>query len=117
MRPFVGSCVRVEFSSLWAAVMLPVHINALYITKVYSDRNNIQVELIRLRKNIDFIAYFNTSCWQQFMKLSNRRAIGEHTSTAVNCIPPAEVALNLAFGDFERNGDIYGHWGRDEGVE
>ena len=44
-------------------------------------------------------------------KLSNRRAIGEHTSTAVNCIPPAEVALNLAFGDFERNGDIYGHWG------
>ena len=50
-------------------------------------------------------------------KLSNRRAIGEHTSTAVNCIPPAEVALNLAFGDFERNGDIYGHWGRDEGVE
>ena len=45
------------------------------------------------------------------MKLSNRRAIGEHTSTAVNCIPPAEVALNLAFGDFERNGDIYGHWG------
>ena len=50
-------------------------------------------------------------------KLSNRRAIGEHTSTAVNCIPPAEVALNLAVGDFERNGDIYGHWGRDEGVE
>ena len=50
-------------------------------------------------------------------KLSNRRAIGEHTSTAVNCIPPAEVALHLAFGDFERNGDIYGHWGRDEGVE
>ena len=44
-------------------------------------------------------------------QLSNRRAIGEHTSTAVNCIPPAEVALNLAVGDFERNGDIYGHWG------
>ena len=54
---------------------------------------------------------------RNFIKLSNRRAIGEHTSTAVNCIPPAEVALNLAFGDFERNGDIYGHWGRDEGVE
>ena len=51
------------------------------------------------------------------LTLSNRRAIGEHTSTAVNCIPPAEVALNLEFGDFERNGDIYGHWGRDEGVE
>ena len=50
-------------------------------------------------------------------QLSNRRAIGEHTSTAVNCIPPAEVALNLAFGDFEGNGYIYGHWGRDEGVE
>ena len=50
-------------------------------------------------------------------KLSNRRAIGEHTSIAVNCIPPAEVALNLAFGDFERNGDVYGHRGRDEGVE
>ena len=29
----------------------------------------------------------------------------------VYCIPPAEVALNLAVGDFERNGDIYGHWG------
>ena len=56
---------------------------------------------------------------ETYIKLSNRRAIGEHTSTAVNCIPPAEVALNLAFGDFERNGDIilYGHWGRDEGVE
>ena len=50
-------------------------------------------------------------------KLSNRRAIGEHTSIAVNCIPPAEVALNLAFGDFERNGGVYGHRGRDEGVE
>ena len=49
--------------------------------------------------------------------LSNRCAIGEHTSIAVNCIPPAEVALNLAFGDFERNGDVYGHRGRDEGVE
>ena len=24
---------------------------------------------------------------------------------------PAEVALNLAVGDFERNGDVYGHWG------
>ena len=46
------------------------------------------------------------------IKLSNRRAIGEHTSTAVNCIPPAEVALNLAFGDFERNGDI---WALGEG--
>ena len=56
-------------------------------------------------------------CIKVYIKLSNRRAIGEHTSTAVNCIPPAEVALNLAFGDFERNGDIYGHWGRDEGVE
>ena len=43
--------------------------------------------------------------------ISNRRAIGEHTSTAVNCIPPAEVALHLAVGDFERNGYIYGHWG------
>ena len=50
-------------------------------------------------------------CIMHKIKLSNRRAIGEHTSTAVNCIPPAEVALNLAVGDFERNGDIYGHWG------
>ena len=31
---------------------------------------------------------------------------------AANCIPPAEVALNLAFGDFEKNGDIYGRGGR-----
>ena len=36
---------------------------------------------------------------------------GEHTQSAANCIPPAAVALNLAFGDFVRNGDIYGHWG------
>ena len=28
---------------------------------------------------------------------------GEHTQSAANCIPPAEVALNLAVGDFERN--------------
>ena len=60
-----------------------------------------------------FCIHFPEGC----LSLSNRRAIGEHTSTAVNCIPPAEVALNLAFGDFERNGDIHGHWGRDEGVE
>ena len=33
---------------------------------------------------------------------------GEHTQSAANCIPPAEVALNLAVGDFERNGEIGG---------
>ena len=45
--------------------------------------------------------------------------LGEHTQSAANCIHPAEVALNLAFGNFEKNGDIYidGHWGRGEGVE
>ena len=32
----------------------------------------------------------------------------EHTQSAANCIPPAEVALNLAVGDFERNGEIGG---------
>ena len=32
--------------------------------------------------------------------------LGEHTQSAANCIPPAEVALNLAVGDFERNGEI-----------
>ena len=31
---------------------------------------------------------------------------GEHTQSAANCIPPAEVALNLAVGDFKRNGDM-----------
>ena len=31
----------------------------------------------------------------------------EHTQRAANCIPPAEGALNLAFGNFEKNGDIY----------
>ena len=31
---------------------------------------------------------------------------GEHTQSAANCIPPAEVALNLAVGDFERNGEM-----------
>ena len=54
---------------------------------------------------------------QIHLVLSNRRAIGEHTSTAANCIPPAEVALNLAFGDFEGNGDIIWALGRGEGVE
>ena len=33
---------------------------------------------------------------------------GEHTQRAANCIPPAEVALNLAVGDFEGNGEIGG---------
>ena len=37
---------------------------------------------------------------------------GEHTQSAANCIPPAEVALNLAVGDFERNGEM----GPGEGV-
>ena len=31
---------------------------------------------------------------------------GGHTQSAANCIPPAEVALNLAVGDFERNGEM-----------
>ena len=34
---------------------------------------------------------------------------GEHTQRAANyCTPLAEVALNLAVGDFERNGEIGG---------
>ena len=50
-------------------------------------------------------------------KLS-RRAIGGTYAERGNCIPPAEVALNLAFGNIEKNGDIY-RWalGRGEGVE
>ena len=39
--------------------------------KLYSDRNNIQVELIRLRKNIDFIAVETFQVGQQFMKLGS----------------------------------------------
>ena len=31
---------------------------------------------------------------------------GGHTQSAANCIPPAEVALNLAVGYFERNGEM-----------
>ena len=31
---------------------------------------------------------------------------GEHTQSAANCIPPAEVALNLAVADFERSGEM-----------
>ena len=31
---------------------------------------------------------------------------GEHTQSEANCIPPDEVALNSAVGDFERNGEI-----------
>ena len=34
--------------------------------KVYSDRNNILVEIIRLRKNIDFIAVAKVQVGQQF---------------------------------------------------
>ena len=44
------------------------------------------------------------------MRLSRRAIWGTYAERG-NCIPPAEVALNLAFGDFGRNGDIYGHWG------
>ena len=33
--------------------------------------------------------------------------LGEHTQSAANCIPPAAVALNLAVGDFDRNGVIW----------
>ena len=31
---------------------------------------------------------------------------GGHTQSAANCIPPAKVALNLAVGYFERNGEM-----------
>ena len=34
--------------------------------------------------------------------LEQNASIGEHTHRATNCIPPAEVALNLAVGHFER---------------
>ena len=30
----------------------------------------------------------------------------EHTQNTANCIPPAEVALNLAVRDFERDGEM-----------
>ena len=36
-----------SFSSVWAAFMLTVHINALM--KVYMERKNMQLELIRFR--------------------------------------------------------------------
>ena len=32
--------------------------------------------------------------------------LGEHSQSTANSIPPAEVALNLAVGEFERNGEI-----------
>ena len=34
--------------------------------------------------------------------------LGEQAQSAANCIPPAEVALHLAVGAFERNGKIGG---------
>ena len=34
--------------------------------------------------------------------------LGEHTKSAANCIPPAEVALDLEVADFKRNGYIEG---------
>ena len=38
--------------------------------------------------------------------LEQNASIGEHTHRATNCIPPAEVALNLAVGHFERKGEV-----------
>ena len=66
---FVPSFLRRSSSSLWSAFTLTVHINA-YIMKVYIEKNNIQVELIRFRKNsapIDFAnfevgLYFRDRC-------------------------------------------------------
>ena len=32
--------------------------------------------------------------------------VRERTHSAINCIPPAEVAWNLAVADFERSGEM-----------
>ena len=56
---FVRACFRVSFSSLWPAFTLTAHINA----KVFSDRNNIQMELIRLRKKNRLYCGWNISSW------------------------------------------------------
>ena len=78
----VRSCVRVSFSSLWA---LTVHINALYIMKVYSDRNNIQVELIHYVTNIDFSPDGKFQGGQQFMTSGSLlyRSVKSQPCTAV----------------------------------
>ena len=34
--------------------------------------------------------------------------LGGNTQSAANCIPPGEVALIFAVGDFDRNGEIGG---------
>ena len=45
--------ILASFNLFWGSCYA-VHINALSIIKVYIERNNMQVELIRVRKNIDF---------------------------------------------------------------
>ena len=52
-----------SFSSLWAAVTR-MHINALSIMKVYIERNNKHVELIRFRKKIASILTMETLTWE-----------------------------------------------------
>ena len=37
--------------------LLSMQINALLIVKVYTERNNMQVELIRYRKKVDFFTF------------------------------------------------------------
>ena len=67
-----------------------------------------------------YIIMFNCDERIPVLSCNNNSAdvqFGEHTQSAANCIPPAEVGLNLAFGDFERNGYILWALGRGEGVE
>ena len=60
LRESGHSRVRVSSSSLWADFTLTVHINALYNENVsYIVKNNVHVELIRFRKNSDFIDFTN----------------------------------------------------------
>ena len=75
--------------------------------KMYSDRNNIQVELIRLRKKIStklHISIFNVR--QQFMKLGSLLNVRcRHRS--VNCEPCKVFFLKFVYF-FTKNADSYG---------
>ena len=64
VRSFVCAFVRVEFlpsihSVRFGQLLRCAHQRIVNIMKLYIESNNIQVELIRFRKNIDFIhVYF-----------------------------------------------------------
>ena len=57
-RAFVGPCgVQIHSVRFWQLLRC-AHQRIVNIMKLYNESNNIQVELIRFRKNIDFIRVY-----------------------------------------------------------